>query len=49
MTMRRLASWTGVSVALVGILTGLLGRWYETIAAAIVVVVCTIVIARREE
>jgi hypothetical protein len=48
-TMRRLASWTGVSVALVGILTGLLGRWYETIAAAIVVVACTIIIARREE
>jgi hypothetical protein len=47
--MRRLASWTGVSVALVGILTGLLGRWYETIAAAIVVVICTIIIARREE
>lgn len=49
MTMRRLASCTGVSVALVGILTGLLGRWYETIAAAIVVVACTIIIARREE
>jgi hypothetical protein len=48
-TMRRLASWTGVSVALLGILTGLLGRWYETIAAAIVVVICTIIIARREE
>jgi hypothetical protein len=47
--MRRLASWTGVGVALVGILTGLLGRWYETIAAAIVVVACTIIIARREE
>lgn len=47
--MRRLASWTGVNVALVGILTGLLGRWYETIAAAIVVVACTIIIARREE
>jgi hypothetical protein len=48
-TMRRLASWTAVGVALLGILTGLLGRWYETIAAAIVVVACTIIVARREE
>lgn len=32
-----------------GILTGLLDRWYETIAAAVVVLVCTIIVARREE
>lgn len=49
MSTRRLASWTAVSVALLGILTGLLGRWYETIGAAIVVVACTVIVARREE
>ena len=49
MTLRRLASWTAVSMALLGILTGLLGRWYETIAAAVVVVACTLIVARREE
>jgi hypothetical protein len=49
MTIRRLVGWVAVGMALLGILTGLLGRWYETIAAAVVVVVCTIFVARREE
>lgn len=49
MTVRRLVGGTAVGVALLGVLTGLLGRWYETIAAAVVVVICTIFVARREE
>lgn len=48
MNARRIAGWTAVVVALLGILTGLLGRWYETIAAAVVVVACTIIVARYE-
>jgi hypothetical protein len=49
LSVRRLVGWTAVGVALLGILTGLLGRWYETIAAAVVVVICTIIVARRED
>lgn len=48
MNARRIVGWTAVVVALLGILTGLLGRWYETIAAAVVVVACTIIVARYE-
>jgi hypothetical protein len=45
----RLASWTGLGAALIGVLSGFHGRLDDVVGAVLILVACTIVVAVWEE